>query len=291
MKKTMTMETIVNSGFPIVFHQNIKNLPKTIWHMKKETTKRLSCERARAFPIEKALAKLGHFPTRSTEKEAWFLSPFRSETQASFKVSKKLNRWYDHGAGKGGNVIDLICLIHKSSVKEALNWLEKGQISFSFQQRPIFKEEQQHKIRIKEIKSLTHFALKEYLKSRNISIPTANKLIKEVHYDFKGKSYFAIGLQNESGGWELRNKYYKNSCSPKDITHIKNGNEMLIVTEGMFDLLSLLEIAKNLDTEFDFLVLNSTAFVEKAVEIIERYTRVDLYLDNDENGKRTAQIC
>ena len=157
-------------------------------------------------------------------------------------MSKKLNRWYDHGAGKGGNVIDLICLIHKSSVKEALNWLEKGQISFSFQQRPIFKEEQQHKIKIKEIKLLTHFALKEYLKSRNISIPTANKLIKEVHYGFKGRSYFAIGLQNESGGWELRNRNYKNSCSPKDITHIKNGNEMLIVTEGMFDLMSLLEI-------------------------------------------------
>ena len=81
--------------------------------MKKERTIKLTCERARAFPIEKALAKLGHFPTRSTEKEAWFLSPFRSETQASFKVSKKLNRWYDHGAGKGGNVIDLICQINK----------------------------------------------------------------------------------------------------------------------------------------------------------------------------------
>ena len=85
--------------------------------MKKKRTIGLSCERARAFPIEKALAKLGHFPTRSTEKEAWFLSPFRSETQASFKVSKKLNRWYDHGAGKGGNVIDLICLLNNGTVK------------------------------------------------------------------------------------------------------------------------------------------------------------------------------
>ncbi len=104
--------------------------------MKKERTNRLTCERARAFPIEKALAKLGHFPTRTTEKEAWFLSPFRSETQASFKVSKKLNRWYDHGAGKGGNVIDLICQINKSSVREALKFLEQGQTSFSFQQQP-----------------------------------------------------------------------------------------------------------------------------------------------------------
>ena len=97
--------------------------------MKKERTKGLPCERARAFPIGKALAKLGHFPTKTNEKEAWFLSPFRSETQASFKVSKKLNRWYDHGEGTGGNVIDLICLINKWSVKEVLRFLNTDQIS------------------------------------------------------------------------------------------------------------------------------------------------------------------
>ncbi|MDC0008200.1 DNA primase, partial [bacterium] len=101
--------------------------------MKEKRTTKLTCERARAFPIEKALAKLGHFPTKTNHKEAWFLSPIRSETQASFKVSKKLNRWYDHGEGKGGNVIDLICLITKGTVKEALKLLEQDLTSLSFQ--------------------------------------------------------------------------------------------------------------------------------------------------------------
>ena len=40
--------------------------------MKKE---KLSCEQARKISIVKALAFLGHLPTRNTEKEAWFLSP------------------------------------------------------------------------------------------------------------------------------------------------------------------------------------------------------------------------
>lgn len=142
---------------------------------------------------------------------------------------------------------------------------------------------------IKKIKELTHFALKEYVKSRNISIATARKLVKEVLYDFKGKSYFAIGLQNESRGWELRNKYYKNSSSPKDITHIKNGNKKLVVTEGMFDLLSILEWNKEIETEYDFLVLNSTAFLQKGMKVIDGYTQIDLYLDNDSTGKRTAK--
>ena len=259
--------------------------------MKKERTNGLSCERARAFPIERELAKLGHFPTKSSEKEAWFLSPFRSETQASFKVSKKLNRWYDHGAGIGGNVIDLVCLITKSSVREALKLIGQDQTSFSFQQQPILirEEENEHKIIITVIKELTHVALKEYLKSRNISITSAKKLVKEVNYDFKGKTYFAIGLENESGGWELRNKYVKNSSSPKDITHIRNGHTKLIITEGMFDLLSIMDINRNLESEYDFLVLNSLAFVQRAMKPMDGYTEIELYLDNDENGKRTTQ--
>ncbi len=105
--------------------------------MKRKKTFSTRCETARDFSIEKALAKLGHFPTRTSVKEAWFLSPFRSETQAAFKVSRPLNRWYDHGAGKGGNVIDLVCLLNRSTVREALGWFDNGQISFSFHQQHI----------------------------------------------------------------------------------------------------------------------------------------------------------
>lgn len=84
---------------------------------------KLDCAKARNFSILRVLKRLGHFPKKESEKEAWFLSPFRSETQASLKVSKTQNRWYDHGAGIGGNVIDLVCLITKSTVKEALQFL------------------------------------------------------------------------------------------------------------------------------------------------------------------------
>ncbi|GGW39191.1 toprim domain-containing protein [Arenibacter certesii] len=257
--------------------------------MKKERTIKLTCERARAFPIEKALAKLGHFPTKESDKEAWFLSPFRSETQASFKVSKKLNRWYDHGIGKGGNVIDLICLVNKTSVREALDWFQKDQISFSFQQ-PLLKEDKQDKIEIKYVKELGHFALGEYVMKRGISIFTARKLCKEVHYRFKDKMYFAIGLANNSGGWELRNKYYKNSSSPKDVTHLKNGNSRLIVTEGMFDMLSLIERDKQLLEKYDLLILNSLGFLFKTFEMFKPYESIALYLDNDSAGKNAATL-
>jgi len=252
--------------------------------------KRINCETARGFSITKALEKLGHFPSRESEKEAWFLSPFRSETQASFKVSKIKNRWYDHGLGKGGNVIDLVCLIENYTVTQALDFLSQGEPSFSFQQPELFEAPEDQQIDIRKISLITHPALIQYLQSRKISLETAKVLCKEVHYSCKGKNYFAIGLPNASGGWELRNRYSKNSTSPKDISQIENGNRNLIATEGIFDMLSLLEIQPKLYNSHDFLVLNSTAFVERVFVPIRNYDSIDLLLDNDPTGRKKTRL-
>jgi len=73
--------------------------------MKRE---QISWEKVRAVCIVKTMAKAGHFPKRETEKEAWFLSPFRPETHTSLKVSKIKNLWFDHGVDFGENVLDLV---------------------------------------------------------------------------------------------------------------------------------------------------------------------------------------
>ena len=186
-------------------------------------------------------------------------------------------------------MIDLICKLKQCSVKEALEFIGEDKRSFFFQQQPSFKVEQQDRIVIQEVQELSHYALKGYLKSRYISIENSKKFIKEVHYQFKDKQYFAIGLKNDSGGWELRNKYYKNCSSPKDVTHVKNGNDKLIVLEGIFDLLSILETDKRLETQYDLLVMNSTAFVSKARETMKNYKEIHLCLDTDANGERTTK--
>ena len=204
--------------------------------MKKE---KLSCEQARKISIVKALAFLGHLPTRNTEKEAWFLSPLRSETQASFKVSKSLNCWYDHGLGKGGNCIDLICELQNIAVREALAILAQvytGNYALPKLQQAKVNES---RIVIRQVKPIQHPALLAYLKSRKINPVVAQWFCKEVDYTIKEKYGFSIGLKSNSGGWELRNKYFKASSSPKDLRWITNGTQNLIVVEGIFDLLSL----------------------------------------------------
>ncbi|MGM5470953.1 toprim domain-containing protein [Flavobacteriaceae bacterium LMO-SS05] len=256
--------------------------------------RKINCETARNFSVEKALEKLGHFPKKTTEKEAWFLSPFRSETQASFKVSKTKNRWYDHGEGIGGNVIDLVCKILKCSIKDTLMFLSDS--------IPINIIEQQHKcditainiiidtnIEIIKVQEIMHPALVQYLNSRGISKTIANTYCKEVWYKNKDHQFFAIGLKNNKGGWELRNKFFKNSSSPKSYTYIQNNNKQLIILEGMFDLLSLATLGGNLLKTSDILVLNSISFINDIEKHISKYALVHLYLDNDTSGQKAAQ--
>ncbi len=247
--------------------------------------KRITCERARTLSIVKTLASFGHFPSRTTEKEAWFLSPLRSETQASFKVSLFLNKWYDHGLGTGGNGLDLIVAMKKCSVKEALAYLSTKEKDFFFFQQPILKKPTSPNIEIIEVKPIQHQALIQYLKDRMISIKTAQQYCKEITYQIKDKSYFSIGLQNKEGGWELRNKYFKISSSPKSYTYLKNNADRLIIMEGMFDLLSMAELFPEALKNSDVIVLNSLSFLEPMSELFENYKEVDLYLDQDESGR------
>ncbi|HAT66032.1 MAG TPA: DNA primase [Flavobacteriaceae bacterium] len=254
--------------------------------------KKITCEIARNISIVKTLARLGHFPTKETEKEAWFLSVLRSEIQASFKVSKLINRWYDHGKGMGGNVIDLIVLVLKCSVKEALEFLGNDNPLFSFQQQTLFSDlpkaiqQKENKITIVRTKTIEHPALIQYLRSRQIPLEIAKRCCSEVWYRNHGKTFFAIGLENHLGGWELRNKFFKSCNSPKSYTYLTKGKKQLIIVEGMFDLLSLAVCDKMLIYESDIIVLNSIAFINEVVQLLKKYQKILLLLDNDSNGNK-----
>ncbi len=250
---------------------------------------KLTCERARSICIVQTLAKLGHFPSRTTEKEAWFLSPLRSETQASFNVSLIKNLWYDYGLGKGGNTIDLIMTIRNCSFKEAINLLSNGQFDFSFCPPPIIASKNRgNSIYIARCTSLDHPALLQYILQRGIPLKVAHVYCKQVWYRINSQEYFAIGLENRLGGWELRNKYCKNSSSPKSYSFINHSSNRLLVTEGIFDFLSLAVLNTKLVEYSDCIVLNSLAFIKDIRDLFSKYSEVLLFLDNDPAGKKAT---
>lgn len=179
---------------------------------------------------------------------------------------------------------------NRCSVQEALSILDRTVPSFSFQQQnssPALKPEEE--IRIGKILPIRHPALIRYLERRKINPEVAARYAREVHYSMNDKKYFAIGLENVSGGWELRNPYYKNAAAPKDYSCFSTGKQILSVTEGMFDFFSLLTLYPGLPHKSDFLVLNSVSFTGRIQKVAPPYSKVGLYLDNDPAGKKATK--
>ena len=75
--------------------------------------------------------------------------------------------------------------------------------------------------------------LLRYLAERGISSDVAVPNCREVRYTLHGKRYFAIGFRNVSDGYELRNRFFKASLSPKDISLMDNGSEHATSSRGL----------------------------------------------------------
>jgi len=96
----------------------------------------------------------------------------------------------------------------------------------------------ENKINILREMSISSLMLLSYLQKRRIPIDIAECYCLEVIYECNGKKYFAIGFKNNSGGYELRNRYFKGSSSPKDITTLNNAAAGPTVFEGFINFLS-----------------------------------------------------
>jgi 5S rRNA maturation endonuclease (ribonuclease M5) len=178
-----------------------------------------------------------------------------------------------------------------ASVKEVLEWAEKQRFSSFQPQKDYHKKEElpSNNYTIIEVKDIQHPALLEYLKCRKVE----NKIefLKEIHYRVNDKNYFGIGFKNDSGGYEIRNKYSKICLGKKDVSTVKNGSENVKIFEGFFDFLSFKNIEKFLsDEKSDYIILNSVSMVSKIKNSLEEYKNIKLYFDNDDSGNRAVEI-
>ena len=134
----------------------------------------------------------------------------------------------------------------------------------------------------------------QYLTERQIDLGVARKHCQEIYYKHNGKPYFALAFGNESGGYEIRNKYFKGCISPKDITVVNNNSPSCAILEGFMDYLSFLTLCagKGVDTsKYDYLILNSVAKLSKATAMVSNYQTLHAYLDNDTAGRNaTAEL-
>lgn len=90
-------------------------------------TRSMELDAIKDIDIVQYLQEMGFKPRKETYKIVWYISPFRSEREASFAVykRKKPMDWYDYGEGIGGSIIDLVMKLHDLAYVDALKHLRK----------------------------------------------------------------------------------------------------------------------------------------------------------------------
>ena len=171
----------------------------------------MDIQTAKQIRIADFLYSLGYSPVKQQGINLWYKSPLREETEPSFKVNTERNQWYDFAIGKGGNIIALAQELYCSDyVPYLLQKIEEQtqhirSVSFSFGKQSFFEPSFQEL----DIVQLASPALLSYLQERGISTSLAKRECKEARFTHNDKRYFAIAFPNISGGYEIRNRYFK----------------------------------------------------------------------------------
>lgn len=255
--------------------------------------KGLPIDQAKEIDMISYLSTLGFQPTKVTRDDYWYLSPLRNEKTASFKVNAKLNRWYDHGMGKGGSLVDFGMLFFNCSLGVFLKE-HCGNVSLSHPVTSFQNKSQQSpsKLIILKEQPLCAAPLLRYLRQRKIPIEIATAFCQEVRFNVNNRTYDAIGFKNDLGGFEIRSPHLKLSSFPKGITTFGQNNSEVLVFEGFFDFLSFKTLhTHSLKNEQDYVVLNSLAMIEKARPFMEQHQLIRLFLDRDQAGEKCTHTA
>jgi hypothetical protein len=281
----------------------------------------MNISQAKQLPMPEILSRLGHSPVKVTKggNEFWYKSPFREDKDPSFHIS--IGRagfwiWNDFGS-TGGTVIDFIlkyCNLTNSG--DALRFLntmfqnshidlpkrislqndkEPDLFSFHTEEAPA-KETEAPQLQFISAAALTNPVILDYLqKERCIPSPIAQRYLKEIRYTNtkNGKDYFAFGMENLSGGYEIRTASsqhpFKSALNGRDITIIRGthpAKKIVNVFEGMTDFLSFLVMMNYNQLTGDALIMHSLSSFSKAAPRIEAegYTTINTFLDNNPAG-------
>ena len=235
------------------------------------------------------LQQQGYAPARVQGIHYWYYSPLRNERTPSFKVNTERNQWYDFGSGEHGDIIDLVCALHRCTISEAIRLLsgakQVAHQEFSFGGE---RKTSKHKLEIISVQSLTNPYLLRYIAERGISLSIANRFCSEIRYNNANRTYYAIGFSNDAGGWEMRSPSFKGCIAPKAITTSSKGTDVLQIFEGFMDFLSWQTL--NPASTYDTIVLNSLALLSRIQEKIKGYKQVESFLDNDDAGRKSFEF-
>jgi hypothetical protein len=258
----------------------------------------------------------------------WYASPFRAEKEPSFHTSFLGGKWIWNDFGDiGGTVVDFAMRYNGfQSIKDTLAWLDrvchthpiqrnKGRVEeeraettqpslFSFQQQsgaaaPV--ESDLRQLEFVSAQPISNPVILDYLSlERCIPGPLVLHYLQEVTYRNlgTGKTFFAFGMLNKSGGYEIRaasdKVSFKSALIARDITVIDGSSPergIVNVFEGMTDFLSFLTMMKLPRLAGDAVIMHSLSSYARASEFIHSkgYRVINTFLDNDSPGREGTE--
>lgn len=291
----------------------------------------MNSEQAKKISLPRLMEKMGYTPVKTVKggNELWYASPFRNEKDPSFHTSFLGGKWIWNDFGdRGGTVIDFV-MRHENftRVSDALAYLrqnydagrkiykqskrvgetkkEAGTSLFSFQQQyraaVEISEADESQLRFITAGPVRHPAIFQYLEEvRLIPRPLIDRYLVEVSYENikADKTFFAFGMQNRTGGYEIRaatDSYsFKSALNGRDVTLVPGSSPergMINLFEGMTDFLSLLVMYNTMQLSGDSLILHSLSSFQRAVATVKEgeYRIINTFLDNDQAGKKETQ--
>ena len=290
----------------------------------------MNAKQAKQLDFPELLSRMGYQPVRGGIKrggnEIWYQSPLANEKTASFHISRGSQvAWVFKcfSTGIEGHILDFV-IAHEGyatgDVKSALAFLRKkfpgplftrdrvgdtqeNQGNFSFHQQGDFKP--LVKLSDNSDRNLEYIAdlpLKSdqvlaYLEQkRKIPALLAQRFLRLVRYrNLKlDKIFYAFGMRNESGGFEIRaasDQYnFKSALIARDISVIsgRGDTDDLMIFEGMMDFLSLLVMMKQPTPYCDAVILHSLNSYQRCLVYIKshNYQQIHTFLDNDPTGQK-----
>lgn len=246
------------------------------------------------YPIIRFLRERGILPAKQMPGYWMYRSPFRKESNPSFKVDLRLNLWMDFGMGEGGSAIDLCMRMEGCSFADAVKKLGGERVAYRAygrrQEEPATPSSRS-RIRV-EVTSTLPPHLRRYLSVvRGIDLDKAAPFLCCVKYEVNGRRYEAIGFANRRGGYELRDGgCFKGTVAPKDITILfADTPEPYCLFEGFVDFLSYLTMKEQMG--HPCIVLNSVGNVARAVDYLQGAgaSLLFAFLDNDEAGRKAVE--
>ncbi|WP_138485387.1 hypothetical protein [Dyadobacter bucti] len=241
---------------------------------------------AKNIPIDDFLESLGHACTKEVGGRKWYKRPYGNENTASFVLSVDKNAWYDHGEGVGGNILDLaIKYANIAGISEALKFIENtvgsGYIIPTIRQELKAMEPE---LPYYDLIGATDFNIysggalsrnAQYLNSRGIDPKAAAPYLKDIRFVARAsskKSYSGLGMQNNSGGFEVRRAgdWAKTSVGSKDVSAFfaDRDHAPWLAFYSMIDFCSFITIDQPPIGTYNYLVINGDGLVGKAQEFI-----------------------